>query len=117
MKRMYLLLIFCFIGISQIYCQQSNSVISGRIIDSDGNPLAGTSITIENTFLGVNSDNDGHYSFQNMKDGTYSLKFSFIGFESQVKTVDLSGKANLDITLRPVPFLTDAGTCKCHPCR
>lgn len=109
MKRMYsLLILFCFVsGISQVYCQQNSSVIRGRIIESNGNPLAGTSITIENTFLGVSSDNDGHYSFKSLKDGTYSLKFSFIGFESQVKIVNLSGIADVDVTLRPVPFLTD----------
>ena len=106
--------LFCFIMfiglpvISQANTFQTNgSLIKGKVTDPDGNALPGTGITIENTFLGVHSDADGNYSFSGLKDGIYTLRFSFIGYETQVQEVRLKGEAVLNVTLLTKPFLTE----------
>jgi iron complex outermembrane receptor protein len=105
---------FCFIvfiglqGISQgISFQGNGSVIKGKVTDIDGNALPGAGIKIENTFLGVNADVNGTYSFTGLKDGIYKLHFSFIGFEALVKEVILTTDTVLNVSLFAKPFMTE----------
>jgi iron complex outermembrane receptor protein len=90
-----------------IVYQVNDSVIKGKVSDTEGNPLTGAVITIENTFLGVHTDGGGYYSFSGLKDGTYNLQFSFIGYETTTREVRLTGEVILDINLSPKPFMTD----------
>ena len=106
--------LFCFIvfigllGISNANAFQVNgSVIKGKVTDLNGSALPGTGITVENTFLGVHTDADGTYSFSGLKDGTYILRFSFIGYETQVREVRLKGEAILNISLLVKAFMTE----------
>ena len=87
--------------------QEKSSVIGGKITDlSGGDPLAGAGITIENTFLGVHSGTDGTYSFSGLRDGVYNLRFSYIGYESQVIEVNLIKESVLNVSLVRKPLLT-----------
>ena len=106
--------LFCFIvfigllGISNANAYQVNgSVIKGKVTDINGSALPGAGITIENTFLGVHTDADGTYTFPGLKDGNYKLRFSFIGYETQVQEVILRGEAILNISLIPKLFMTE----------
>ena len=107
MRNKLLIFFFGFLFLSDASAFQENgSVIRGRITDTSGNPLPGAGITIENTFLGVYSRNDGSFSFYGLKDGTYRLHFSFIGYEPQIHEVNLAGKSVLNISLTGKPLLT-----------
>lgn len=83
------------------------SVIRGRVIDSQGDPLAGAAVILSGTYLGVYTDSDGAYLIDNLKDGSYTLRFSFTGFETRNITVALSGELILDVTLEQLSFMTD----------
>ncbi len=83
-----------------------NSVIRGRVTDTGGNVLPGAGITIKNTFLGTHSGIDGTYSFTALNDGKYTLRFSFLGYETQELDLELSGEATLDVILSPRAFIT-----------
>ena len=61
--------IFCFIVfillhsvIQAMVYQENGPVLKGKVTDIKGLPLAGASITIENTILGIHSDQEGNYS-------------------------------------------------------
>lgn len=86
--------------------QEKDSSIRGRVTDVSGNPLPGAGVSVENTFLGTVCDPDGNYVFSGLKDGNYRLRFTFIGYESQVHEVGLKGKAEMNITLVPKPLMT-----------
>ena len=109
MRRLFFFIVFIGLqGILQAFAFQVNgSVIKGKVTDLSGNVLSGAGITIENTFLGVHSDEEGSYSFSGLKDGIYTLRFSFIGYETQVKEVKLKGEAVLNISLTSKPFMTE----------
>jgi iron complex outermembrane recepter protein len=79
--------------------QDKGYVIRGRITDSSGIPLSGAVITIENTFLGAHCNPDGTYVFNGLKDGVYTLHFSYIGYESQLHEIKLVGEVRLDVSL------------------
>jgi CarboxypepD_reg-like domain len=53
--------------------------ISGQVVDSEGQPLHGVSISIKNTTKGIASDKDGKYHLA--VDEKDVLVFSFVGFE------------------------------------
>ena len=58
--------------------------ITGTIFDGDFNePLPFANIIIQETGEGVTSDFDGKYSFELPK-GIYTLKFSFVGYETKI---------------------------------
>ncbi|MCX6254461.1 MAG: TonB-dependent receptor [Bacteroidia bacterium] len=107
-KLICFILFFWLMGTLQaVIFQESGSQIKGKVNDLSGNALPGTGITIDNTFWGVHADSGGNYSFAGLKDGVYTLRFSFIGYETQVREVMLKGEAVLNITLSAKPFMTE----------
>jgi iron complex outermembrane recepter protein len=87
--------------------QHGGSLIKGKVTDINGTPLPGTGITIENSLLGTLADGEGNYSFTNLKDGVYKLRFSFIGYESQIREVGLKGEAISNVTMLSKQFMTE----------
>ena len=60
--------------------------ITGTVIDGDFNEaLPFANILLKETGEGVTSDFDGKYSFE-LEQGTYTLQFSFVGYETKVIT-------------------------------
>jgi hypothetical protein len=59
-------------------CGQQKQV-SGQVVDGEGQPLAGVSVSIKNTTKGITSDKDGKYHLAVEEKDT--LIFSFVGFE------------------------------------
>lgn len=103
MKRVYLFLVFVVVC-AQVFSQN----VKGKIVDSEGKPLAGASIVVMNSFLGTSSDANGNFNL-NLREGKVSLEFSFIGYKSLFKEVIVVGK-DLDlgeIELSAVGFLTE----------
>jgi len=62
--------------------------ISGKITDNSGHPLAFANVYIKNTSYGVSSNNYGNY-FLELKAGHYTIIYSYIGYESVEKEVDI----------------------------
>ncbi len=98
MKK-YILSILClFICAMSVSAQNKTVEVSGTIIDSEGQPLIGASITVKDKpGLGAVSDIDGKYKIK--LEAFQYLVFSYIGFESQehlIKDEDMI----LDITMQ-----------------
>lgn len=72
-------------------------LLTGLVTDvSSGEVLAGVSIRIKGTNIGVISDSEGKYSI-NVPDPNGTLIFSFIGYKSE--EVMISGRTKVDIKL------------------
>jgi iron complex outermembrane recepter protein len=106
MMKFVFFLVFLIVP-PQIFSQVQNSTIEGTVTGSNGEPLAGASITIKGTVLGTTADNKGGYSFNNLADGSYTLRFSFIGFETLEKSVLLKGNAVVNALLEPSLVITE----------
>lgn len=78
---------------SNVY-QQTRILVSGRILDSSGQPCPGASVIEKGTTNGVNTDIDGKFTIS-VKSGA-SLEVSCIGYE----TVSVAASENLSVTLR-----------------
>lgn len=68
--------------------------VTGSIKDEYGNALIGASVTIKGTTTGASADIEGKYTIDNLEAGTYQLVASYVGFTTQVKTVDVVEGAN-----------------------
>lgn len=60
--------------------QQTVKTITGTVIDRNGEPLAGVSVTIRGTVTGTMTDGSGKYAIT-VRDNNQVLNFSYIGFK------------------------------------
>ena len=56
--------------------------ISGKVKDNKGNPVAGASISLKDSYDGTISDSLGHYKFTTTEKGEFILLVSNIGYKS-----------------------------------
>ncbi len=73
--------------------QQSN--IAGKVLDSDGNALAGVSVAVKNSDVSTVTSEDGSFGIVSDLQGT--LVFSYIGYRRQ--EVPIANRVNLEISL------------------
>ena len=86
---------------------QENYTISGYVQDeSSGENLIGVSIYDEENFKGTASNQYGFYSLTLSK-GTYTIIYSFIGYKSIAKTLEVNKDIRLNISLQNNTILTD----------
>jgi hypothetical protein len=72
--------------------------IEGKAFDrKTGELLIGGSIVIQGTSLGAASDYNGFYHINNVSDGKYTVKCSYIGYKSLTAIVDVREKEILNI--------------------
>lgn len=92
MKKLILLLFVTLIGCLQIFAQQK---VSGKIIDDQGIPLPGVSVTILNKQGGAMSDVNGNYTIAAAPED--SLVFSMVGMSSQ--KIAVGDRSAIDVKL------------------
>lgn len=83
--------------------RRSNGRISGKVIDQQGEPLAGASIKITGSTAGVRSSVDGSYTLE-LPTGIYTMEISFIGFQTQrITKIVVNDNKNtfLNIAMKP----------------
>lgn len=83
-KRVPALLALCLLLVTPAFGQGS---IVGAVTDADfGDPLPGVNVVVVGTSSGVATGNDGSYRIDGLRSGEYSVKFSYIGFETKLYT-------------------------------
>ena len=85
-----LLVLFALLSTTIVFGQVKGS-IAGKLTDKEYNnePLPFANVVIKGTTTGTTSDIDGLYGFENLSPGSYTLVFSFVGYESQEITVEV----------------------------
>lgn len=71
------------------------AVVSGRVTDETGAPMAGVSVQIKGSTRGTMTDNDGRFSI-NAEDNDV-LVFSYVGYEPQ--EISVAGKTEINVVL------------------
>lgn len=82
---------------------QGKIVITGKVADSDGKPLAYATVFIANSTLGCISGEDGSYRLEDIPRGQHILVVSFVGYKTFNKSVVIAD-ANIEqnIVLEPL---------------
>ncbi len=76
------------------------TIINGKVKDTNGMPIEGANIYLEGTYDGGISTVDGEFSFTTEETGTQNLIVSFLSFETFMMACDVSLMKNLQIKLR-----------------
>ncbi len=63
---------------------QTSGKLAGRITDPKGEPLIGANILVQGTNMGTTGDLNGYYSILNLRTGTYSVEYRYIGYQSKI---------------------------------
>ncbi len=77
------------------------------IVKGEGELLAGASVVIDQTFYGVSALNDGSFEFKNLKAGDYTVKVSFIGFETKELELSLNASKEIEVNLQSNVVMTN----------
>ena len=82
--------------------QLATGVVAGVVQDHTGTALPGVSVVAEGTNQGATTDSRGGYELQLTAGQTYKLRLTYVGFETQTRTVALpaSHGLRLHITLQ-----------------
>ena len=96
---------------SSMVLSQNTGIIFGKIVDKevDNSPLVNADITLKGTSIKASSDMDGMFTFENLKDGNYTIVYSFLGYETQEQniTVDSIKPSMLKLSLGASTFSLD----------
>lgn len=72
-------------------------IITGKVTDETGEPLAGVNIVMKGTTIGTMTDVDGKYVIS-VSDNATTLVFSYIGYSKTEATI--GGRSVIDITMQ-----------------
>jgi len=81
---------------ANMYIQQQDYTVTGKVIDNSGMPLPGVNIIEKGTSNGTMSDFDGKYTIT-VSSQDALLSFSFVGMRTVEKPV--AGNTNIDVTM------------------
>lgn len=96
-KIFFTYLFFSFLS-SIIFAQ--NYQLKGKVVDElDNKPLIGVNLIIDQLKVGSSTNVNGVFEFKNVPKGVYSLKVSFIGHKTIVRTISVPIKDDLIIAL------------------
>ena len=73
----------------------SQTILSGKVIDQKGKPIAGANIFIEGSYDGATTTETGNFSFTTDAEGSQTLVVSFLIYETlrmQVEVANFQGK-------------------------
>ncbi len=75
--------IFLIVLSVNLYSQTSGKLV-GRVTDESGEPLIGANVILDGTTMGAATDLEGYYSIINVRAGTYTIRYRFLGFKTRV---------------------------------
>ncbi len=94
-----------FLGCLSITAQNN---LSGTVTDIHNEPLVGVEIYTTEYHKGTITDDNGKFLLKNLPNGKVKISFSFIGFETQTKTIEFNSKnVHLNIFLQESVFTID----------
>jgi len=88
--------------------------LTGKVLDELGQPMPNVNVQIPSRNIGIHTNKNGVFQFENFPDGTYEVRFTFIGYRQMIRMVTVSaGMASLEIRMEVQPLeanvLTVAG--------
>ncbi|KAB2913106.1 MAG: carboxypeptidase-like regulatory domain-containing protein [Bacteroidetes bacterium] len=93
-----LLLITNTIAIAGNTDPEAKYSIKGQVTDEKGDPLAGVEVFVEGLDKKVYTDFDGNFEVNQLKSGTYTLKFSYVAY-NEAKNVFKTIQSNPELTV------------------
>lgn len=101
MKQKAIFILLVMLCLTTSLLAQKKATISGYIKDAEtGEALIGATIFVKDKTIGIISNSYGFYSLT-LPHGKYSLCYSFIGYKTIIKDVEIKGDITLSIDISP----------------
>ncbi|NQU85804.1 MAG: TonB-dependent receptor [Mariniphaga sp.] len=86
MKKIVLVffVLFLFIKVN------AQNQIKGKVTDINNEPLIGASVSLPELNKGTITNQAGEYLISNVPNGKIKIQFSFVGYNTEIKTIDIS---------------------------
>lgn len=98
-------LVLAFVLLVSVTAQAQTGRIQGQIIEAgSGETLIGATVLIQGTSQGASADIDGFYRILNVRPGTYTLEFRYVGYSTRIVEnvlvrTDLNTEINIELAL------------------
>lgn len=79
--------------------------VTGKVVDTEGNPIPGAAISVEGTSTGTMADGQGNYSIS-VRNASDVLSYSFLGYETVQETI--GNRTAINVTLAESAVAIDA---------
>lgn len=114
MKNSLFKLLICLFAISFTNTVYSQTIVRGKVLDSEnGEALMRSTVMVmsaDTTKMvtgGVTSD-DGSFMLKNVKDGTFVLKISYVGYHNFFRQITLNSKQTTSLTIGTVLLIPNS---------
>jgi len=88
----------------------AQNLISGKVLDQKGKPVAGANIYIDGTYDGTSSDDKGNFSLTTTTTGNQTLVVSSLVFETVNLVIDVADFKERTVKMRESVTSLDAVT-------
>ncbi len=104
-KKLFLAIIIAGVLPLSLFAQYS---IKGHIVDADSRKsLPSAHIRLDGNFKTAVSDLEGNFLMKNIKKGTYTLKVSYLGYQTYKKQIVLNKDIHLNIKMKVKAIMED----------
>jgi hypothetical protein len=87
MKRSIFYIFFSILSLNAF----SQTVITGKVTQEQGEPLPGANVFLQGTYDGTSGNDKGQFKLKTKKTGSFDLHVEFMGYEPNVQKVELKG--------------------------
>jgi iron complex outermembrane receptor protein len=95
MKEFFIALMVIFSTVVVV----GQSTIYGHVKNDNGEPLIQATVFLVGTYYAAVTDDNGKYSIENIDNGTYTLKASYVGYKSYTTEIELVSDVEMKINL------------------
>lgn len=93
-----------YLAVALAFCAPAHAQtlqLAGKVTDEQGNALEGATLFLMDNGKGTATDAEGRFLLDIPAPGSWRLRVSFLGFETQFRTIELnSGQSNLELVFR-----------------
>lgn len=88
--------LLAFLSFLNILALAQTSKIVGTVVDEFNNPVPFANISIDSSRLGASSNLEGRYEITDVPAGIYTIRCSFIGYQTELKTEQMISSAKVN---------------------
>ena len=92
----WLCVLSCTVSVQTVFAQTNNIVVSGKVVDEQGETLIGVTVVVKEVFIGTATDENGNYKFSVPANST--LVFSSVGMEKQ--EIKVAGRTTINVVMK-----------------
>lgn len=90
----------CLLFVLTIQLSFAQSQIEGYVTDANNEPVSYANVFLSGTKIGTTTDEKGFFTISNLKEGTYNVKVSYVGYHIVVKLVTLKENEAIKLTFK-----------------